>query len=163
MHTQTLDNVACKAMIAVLKWPDTGGSYIIDLQRKPNQSAYEAWSGSYSSPLGDYYLLTMQRNIVFLDRWSIQLLHRSRFYGELIIMRIDTAPHRDHVTGEKFTTDKPHIHIYREDWKIVGYPRHDSHAKYAPYVSIELSDSWSYIEKQANISKTRMFRQERLL
>lgn len=163
MAVETLSNVACVAMIATLKWPDNGASHTIILERKPNQAAYEGWSGSYTSSLGDYYLLTLQRNIVFLDRWSIQLLHRSRFYGELILRRIDTAPHRDHVTGERFDTDRPHIHIYRDDWQLAGYPRHDSYAQYAPYVSVELSDSWVYIEKEANISKTRMFRQERLL
>lgn len=158
-----ITQVECNVLVASIKTPDNDNKlHRVILRAKPSNANYESWEGAYLCQLGYLYTLFLQRH-KFLNKWTVQLMHKSRQYDEIILRRIDNAAHHDKVTGENFDTHRGHVHIYIEDWRSRGYSRHDGYAIYPERDLYNISEGLGHMLTDAHIVNTQSLIQERLL
>lgn len=128
-----LDTETADLLVMEVKIPDhPTGHCDIKLTSSPSSKLWRRWNGTYNGPRGEQFDVTVQEHKLLQGKWTMILIHRSRFYGRNVLRRLDLGMHTDHVTGRIFSQVIPHLHVYRGDWQNLGYSDEAGYAEEFP-------------------------------
>lgn len=150
-----LDTQTADLLVMQVKLPDHPTKHFeIRLIPSPSSRLWARWNGTYHDSRGEHFDVTVQHSKAVKDRWSMIIIHKSRFYGRNKLRRLDLGPHTDQVTGRVFSQDVPHLHFYREDWLAQGYPDEVGYAEEQPGCQIQVHLAWGTFMSTCGLTET---------